>query len=165
MHIDRGLKVPDHNDIRHHSLPTTWVKAAMLVRLNSIIRGHSGVSRRVTDSLLNLIRNNLIPIVPLKGTVSASGDLMPLSHIAGAIEGNLDVFIQSGSLNHHRVVSAKEALEMGGTKPVSLAPKEGLGLINGTAVSAAVAILDMYETIQLAILSQVLTAMGVEALL
>lgn len=137
----------------------------MLIRLNSIIRGHSAVSRPVIDLLLAFLRNDLVPVIPLRGTVSASGDLMPLSYIAGALEGNPDILVQTGASHDYRMISAKEALRILRIEPITLGPKEGLGLINGTAVSSAVASLVIHETNQIAVVTQILTAMGVEALL
>jgi phenylalanine ammonia-lyase len=84
---------------------------------------------------------------------------MPLSYIVGAIEGNLDIY---GELEDGRVITTDKALPLVGLKPVTLSPTDRLGLVNGTACSAAVASLVVYETHQLAVLAQALTAMAVE---
>lgn len=141
-------------------MPAEWVKGTMLIRGNTVARGHSGVTLRVIETLVALLQNNLTPIVPLRGSISASGDLSPLSYIAGAITGNPDIYFQSPA----GIISAQEALRDINIEPIILGPKEGLGLMNGTAVSAAVASLAIYEAHHLAILSHVLTAMAVEAL-
>ncbi|KAL8783657.1 MAG: hypothetical protein Q9195_009317 [Heterodermia aff. obscurata] len=141
-------------------MPAEWVKATMLVRCNSIARGHSAVSLNIIQTIIALIQNNLIPVVPLRGSISASGDLSPLSYIAGAVTGNPDISVLSGK----RVISAKEALQALNISPIELGPKEGLGLMNGTAVSSAVASLALYDAHHLTVLSHVLTAMAVEAL-
>ena len=142
-------------------MPSDWVKGTILVRCNSISRGHSAVSLRVIETLVALLVNNLTPVVPLRGSISASGDLSPLSYIAGAVTGNPDIFVRSDK----GIISAAEALEQIRMSPLVLGPKEGLGLMNGTATSAAVASLALYETHQITILTQILTAMALEALL
>ena len=160
--VDKG-STSDHE--KHaHSLPATWVKAAMLIRCNSLVRGHSAVSYEVIDAILKLICNNLTPIIPLRGTISASGDLMPLSYIAGTLEGSPDIWVRVGKGVTRKAVSAREALVLAKLNPFTLQPKEALGLINGTAPSTAVACIALYESHHLALLAQILTAMAVEAL-
>lgn len=113
---------------------------------------------------MTLVRNGWTPVTPLRGTVSASGDLLPLSYIAGAIEGSPDIRVNVGKGVSQRFVSAKEALGMAGLSPRRLGPKEGLGLINGTAASTSLGSLVLYETHHLAVLTQILTAVAVEVL-
>ncbi|KAL8832270.1 MAG: hypothetical protein Q9191_000369 [Dirinaria sp. TL-2023a] len=144
-----------------HAMPSDWVKGTMVVRCNSVARGHSAVSLDVIKTILALVREELVPVIPLRGSISASGDLSPLSYIAGAVCGNPDIYVQSRT----GAISAKAALQRIGIDPKVLGPKEGLGLMNGTALSAAVASLALYETHHITILSQVITAMAVEALL
>lgn len=163
--IDKDAQTSGNENWGSHALPAMWVKATMLARCNSLIRGHSAVSANVIDTIVSLVRNEIIPIIPLRGTVSASGDLMTLSYIAGAIEGNPDIYVQVGRGEGRKVVSAKDSLALAGLDPVRLRAKEALGLINGTAPSAAVGSIALYETHHLAVLSQILTCMGVEALL
>lgn len=142
-------------------MPTSWVRASMLIRCNSIIRGHSGVRICVAQTILHLLNKNIIPVVPLRGSISASGDLSPLSYIAGAIEGSPDIYVR---LADGKVLSAAEALSDAGIEPVIFQPKEGLGLLNGTAFSAATASLALHQSRDIVLLSQVLTAMSVEAM-
>lgn len=132
----------------------------MLVRCNSVVKGHSAVSLPAINGLLQLLQKNATPVVPLRGTISASGDLMPLAYVTGAMEGNPGIFVRVNG----DVITAQEALKKIGMKAVTLGPKEGLGLVNGTAASAAVASLALYETHQLALLAQIVTALSVEAL-
>jgi len=107
----------------------------------------------------------MTPVIPVRGSISASGDLIPLSYLAGALQGNPDIFVRTGKVHKdYRVVPASEALKLAEIEPVVLAAKEGLGLLNGTAASASVASLAIYESNHIAILSQLLTAMGCEAL-
>src|SRR5215469_6737551 len=146
------------------SMPEAWVRGAMLIRCNSLLRGHSAVRLSVIQSLTELLRQDLIPVVPLRGSISASGDLCPLSYIAAVLEGNPDVWVWTGDKKARRPIRSNEALLEAGIKPVSFDAKEGLGLLNGTAVSCSVAALALYEANHLAVMSQVLTAMAVEAL-
>ncbi|KAF2090130.1 phenylalanine ammonia-lyase [Saccharata proteae CBS 121410] len=150
------------DDLASTAMPSSWVKGTMLSRINSIIRGHSAVSLPVIEQILAFLHHDITPVIPLRGSISASGDLSPLSYIAGALEGSSGVYVRMGG--SHGIKTAKEALEIIGLRPVILAAKEGLGLLNGTAASASAASLALYETHHLAALSQVLTSMAVEAL-
>lgn len=145
-----------------HAMPASWVRATMIVRCNATARGHSAVTLEVLQTILALLRHGLTPVIPLRGTVSASGDLMPLAYIAGVLEGNPDIVVRNkdGSLT-----SAEDALVAANLRRITFGPKEALGLVNGTAPSAALASLVIYDAHQLAVLVQALTAMAVEALL
>lgn len=165
---DRGMvksnpgKRADFSEIRSHSVPTSWVRAAMIIRCNSLLRGHSGVRFVLIDHILQLLKNDMIPVIPLRGSISASGDLTPLSYIAGVLEGNPDISVLNEKTDE--VIAADEALEKIGLSPIELGPKEGLGLLNGTAFSAGTSALVLHDVSQLLLLSHVLTAMGTEAL-
>jgi phenylalanine ammonia-lyase len=104
----------------------------------------------------------MTPVVPLRGSISASGDLTPLAYIAGALEGNPDISVHKANGG---IVGADEALTELNLKPLEFGPKEGLGLLNGTAFSCGAASLVLFEASQLVLLSQLLTAMGTEAML
>ncbi|KAL7629128.1 hypothetical protein AAE478_000647 [Parahypoxylon ruwenzoriense] len=143
-----------------HSMPSSWVRGAIAVRLNSTLRGHSAVSLPILKAVTALLEHNLNPVVPLRGSVSSSGDLMPLSYVAGSIEGNPDILIERNG----KVLPAPQALEEAGLQPVKLGPKEGLGLVNGTSSSAALAAIVITEAHRLALLTQALTGLAVEAL-
>ncbi|GJC81332.1 L-beta-phenylalanine forming phenylalanine aminomutase [Colletotrichum liriopes] len=106
----------------------------MVIRANQNLRGHSAVRIEVIEALLNLLRHDITPMVPLRGTISASGDLMPLSYIAGTLIGDPNISVTVGSGYNRKVMSACDALKRFDIKPVELQPKEGLGLINGTAL-------------------------------
>lgn len=159
------VTLSDWSAISKLSMPEEWVRAAMVVRCNSVLRGHSAVRLEVIQAIINLLEHNLIPLVPLRGSISASGDLCPLSYIAGVLEGNPDVKVWSGSKNERKLIPANEALQQVGLGSVDFGPKEILGLINGTAFSAGIASLAQHHADLLVLLAQVLTAMGVEALL
>ncbi|KAI2781642.1 phenylalanine ammonia-lyase [Daldinia loculata] len=143
-----------------HSMPSSWVRGAIAVRCNSNLRGHSAVTLPVLKSIVALVKHNLNPMIPLRGSVSSSGDLMPLSYIAGTIEGNPDILIEKNG----KVIPAPQALKEAGLQPVKLGPKEGLGLVNGTSSSAALAAMVITDAHRLALLTQALTGMAVEAL-
>ena len=147
-------------------MPESWVRASILVRLNSLAHGASGVLLSTVEALLQLLRKDVVPRVPLRGSISASGDLSPLAYIAGVLEGkpSLSAYIGKRENAQRRLERADVALAEQSISPIVLRAREGLALVNGTSVSAAVAALAMHEALCLAALSQVLTAMSVEAL-
>lgn len=144
----------------------SWVRASMLIRLNSLAGGTSGVRLSTIDTLVQLLEKDVVPRVPIRGSISASGDLSPLSYIGGAIQGKPTVTVWVGDrLPGARFVArADKALAMHSIKPVKLAAKEGLAIVNGTAISAGVGALATHEAMFQTALSQILTAMSVEAL-
>ncbi|KAK3997781.1 L-Aspartase-like protein [Cladorrhinum sp. PSN332] len=150
--------------LRGHALPNPIVKAAMLIRCNSLMRGHSGVRISVIDSVMKLLSKGMAPVVPLRGSISASGDLSTLSYIAGAVEGNPDIFVRANVNGERKIIPANEGLKLANIEPVRLQAKEGLGITNGTAPSCAAASIVLHQANQLALLVQLLTAMGTEAL-
>lgn len=82
----------DHNMVEEKSImPPSWIRAMMLLRANSLLRGHSAVRLETIDNLLTLVTKNCIPIVPLRGSISASGDLQPLSYLCAVLQGNPDI--------------------------------------------------------------------------
>ena len=147
-------------------MPESWARASIVIRVNSLASGHSGVRSVILDSMIGLLENNIVPLIPLRGSISASGDLMPLSYIGGAIQGDPGVVVwaRSAQNGRRRVTTADVALKESSLTPIDFEPKEGLAIINGTAVSTGVAALAMHDANCLAATSQVLTAMSVEAL-
>ena len=117
----------------------------------------------LVENMIRLLANNITPRIPLRGSISASGDLMPLSYIAGTLEGKSTVKVWTGK-SHDHITTAKTALAEASIPPISLGPKEGLAIVNGTAVSTGVAVLAVHDANNLVALSQILTAMSVEAL-
>ncbi|KAJ7826808.1 L-Aspartase-like protein [Mycena olivaceomarginata] len=166
--------LPLLDPLHSSSMPESWVRGSILCRMNSLLRGHSGVRWELLQKMNDLLSANITPLVPLRGSISASGDLAPLSyHLAhatlcpaGCVMGNprIRVFDGPAAFGGRKIVSCREALSAHRIEPLPLAPKEGVGLTNGTAFSAAVASLVLNDAVHLALLSQVCTAMGTEAL-
>ena len=127
------------NLIRSHAtgtgepLPARVVRAAMLVRLNSMANGNSGVRPAVAELLVGMLNRKITPYVPRFGSLGASGDLAPSGHVALSMMGEGKVYLGQ------RLVSAAEGLSRAGLKPVELEAKEGLSLINGTCFTTALA--------------------------
>ncbi|KAL8643442.1 MAG: hypothetical protein Q9226_008369, partial [Calogaya cf. arnoldii] len=148
-------------------MPDSWVRATILLRSNSLATGNSGVRSDLVHNLVQLLNLNISPIIPLRGSISASGDLIPLSYIAATLQGSREVEVwtgRKGDKRHRRRLTAEEALSQVSLGLLDLGPKEGLTMVNGTSVSAGVASLALHDVHGLISLSQVLTAMAVEAL-
>ena len=161
---ERALPLDD--PVAATCMPESWARAAILVRINSLVSGHSGVRRVVIDRMTDLLEHGIIPRIPLRGSISASGDLSPLSYVGGVLQGKptLTVWAVDPRTGVKRVTNAKQALAEKSLEPIHLEAKEGLAIVNGTAISCAVGALAVQEAENLAILAQVLTAMSVEAL-
>jgi histidine ammonia-lyase len=110
------------------------MRLAMAMKVIGLARGHSGVRRLVVDRLLELLEQDAIPCVPAQGSVGASGDLAPLGHLSAALLGEGRISLKG------RIMPAGEALRALGMEPLSLGPKEGIALLNGTQISTAVAL-------------------------
>ncbi|MCJ1265171.1 hypothetical protein MMC22_005046 [Lobaria immixta] len=147
-------------------MPESWARAAMMIRLNSLSSGKSGVQLSTLNSLVQLLEHDITPRIPIRGSISASGDLSPLSYIGGVMQGKPTLTAWAGNrrTGQRRILKANMALAEANIAPIELRAKEGLAIVNGTAMSAGVAALAMHEAHSQAILSQVLTAMSVEAL-
>jgi phenylalanine ammonia-lyase len=148
-----------------NQMPEAWVRGTMLIRLNSLSSGASGVRLATVQTLYKLLEENIVPLTPLRGSISASGDLSPLSYIGGTMQGKPNLLVWAGPPSNRRVIRADCALAEKSIPKVRLGPKEGLAIVNGTAASTSVGALAMHEAMCQAALSQVLTAMSVEALL
>ncbi len=114
-------------------------RAIMLLRANCLISGFSGVEPSTVELLLDFLNNDITPVVPEKGSVGASGDLAPLSHIALALIGEGEVEFKGS------IVNSDIAIKTLGRAPAILGPKDGLALINGTACMAALGALAVFE--------------------
>ncbi|HEX2546320.1 MAG TPA: histidine ammonia-lyase [Ramlibacter sp.] len=110
------------------------VRMILLLKAASLARGHSGVREEVVDGLLAMHNRGVVPVIPAKGSVGASGDLAPLAHLCLPLIGEGEAFFEGLRM------PGSHALERAGLRPVQLGPKEGLALINGTQVSTALAL-------------------------
>lgn len=140
------------------NLDVITARAVVLTRLCSLARGYSGVSIALLERLVWLLNENVIPVIPSEGSVGASGDLTPLSYIAGTLVGERDVYIDGQIVPVAQVYAEKNML------PLTLRPKEGLALMNGTAVMTAIACLNYKKAEQIALASTLITALNVLAL-
>lgn len=152
------------NLIRSHAagvgapLPPGVVRAVMLLRANVLLRPTSGVRPELLDALLAMLNAGVVPLVPEQGSVGASGDLAPLSHIALALMGEGSVLADGGS------VPASQALAAAGLAPYRFAPKEGLAFINGTQAQTAILALLVHDANVLWRSATAAAAMSLEAL-
>ena len=164
MHIDKkDLAQLQYNLIRSHctgvgaAFPKLTTRAIMLLRANCLASGFSGVSIELIELLFDFINNHVTPVVPEKGSVGASGDLAPLSHIALALIGEGDVEFDG------KIVKSDFAITQINKKPAQLKAKDGLALINGTAVMAALGALAIYESKRIIKIADIATAATLEA--
>ncbi|WP_223668989.1 histidine ammonia-lyase [Kangiella shandongensis] len=119
-------------------LPDNVVRLLMVLKLSSLSQGHSGVRRETVDALIQLVNHEVYPCIPEKGSVGASGDLAPLAHMSCTLIG-------VGEVRHNgKILSAEEGLKIAGLKPMTLAAKEGLALLNGTQCSTALALAGLF---------------------
>jgi histidine ammonia-lyase len=130
-----------HNLIISHAvcvgppLAPEVVRAMLVIRINTLMRGHSGIRVATLQALAEVLNRGVVPVIPEKGSVGASGDLAPLSHLAAVLLGAGEAFFDGERL------PGAEALGRAGLEPVTLTPKEGLALNNGTAQMLATAVL------------------------
>lgn len=107
----------------------------MCIRVNSLLRGHSAIRLSVLESMVKFLNLGITPLVPLRTSISASGDLSPLAYIAASLCGHPDLRVIDRSSGEPVIKSAVQALEENQMEKVRLLPKEGLALINGTGES------------------------------
>ena len=136
------------------------VRALIILRANVLSRGLSGVREETLDLLLELYRKNVLPVIPEKGSVGASGDLAPLAHLALVLIGEGEAFCADGARRPGRA-----ALAQAGLAPLVLEAKEGLALVNGTQAMQAVGGLALLEAERLAQVCDLGAAMTIEALM
>lgn len=139
-------------------LPVRAVRATIALRANVLAKGHSGIRIETLRALVALLNRGVHPLVPSRGSVGASGDLAPLAHLALVLVGEGQVWDGASAR------PAREALAAAGLAPMSLHPKEGLALINGTQPSAAVLALALLGAERLARAADIAAALSIDAL-
>ncbi|WP_165475052.1 histidine ammonia-lyase [Legionella yabuuchiae] len=140
-------------------LPDEIVKLILLLKINSLARGFSGVRAIIIETLVKFYNAGIYPCIPAKGSVGASGDLAPLAHLSLPLVGEGTARYQG------KIISGCEALKLISQEPFELAPKEGLALINGTQVSTAIAYYYLLEAQVLLAASVAISALSVDAAL
>lgn len=153
-----------NNLIRSHSagvgeeFPSEICRAMMLLRANTLAKGCSGVRVEIIENLLSLLNAGVTPSIPRQGSVGASGDLVPLAHMALLLTGQGKAYFQGNSL------SGSEALQKAGLSALDLGSKEALALVNGTQAMAAVGVMSLLRGERLARTADIIGAMSLEAL-
>ena len=166
VRIDRkDLRTLQRNLLLSHSagvgapLPIPEARALLLLRCNVLAKGHSGIRPRTLQLALDMLNRGVIPVVPERGSVGASGDLAPLAHLALVLIGEGEAFVGGERL------PGRAALARAGLEPVVLEAKEGLALVNGTQAMCAVGALALLRAEALADVADLAGAMTLEGLL
>lgn len=158
-----NLMALQRNLVRSHSagigrpLPANIVRLIMALKCLSLGRGASGIRPIVIHHLQNMAKADIIPRIPEKGSVGASGDLAPLAHMSAAMMGEGDVFYKGQQM------PAAKAFQKAGLTKLELHAKEGLALLNGTQASTALALVGLFEAWRLALSSLTTTALSIDA--
>ena len=148
------------------------VRLTLVLKIASLARGHSGVRPQVIDALIALVNAQVYPVIPAKGSVGASGDLAPLAHLSAVLLGLGEASVpgaagatidRGANRNARSVVLATDALAVAGLRPLTLAAKEGLALLNGTQVSTALALCALFAAEDVFAAAVVAGAMSVDA--
>ncbi len=137
---------------------TAQVRGIMLLRVNVLAKGHSGIRVQTLQTLVEMLNRGVHPVIPMRGSVGASGDLSPLSHLALPLIGEGEAEYEGEILN------GAEAMRRAGLEPVILAAKEGLALNNGTQVMAALGVLILLEAERLCKYADLTAAASIDAL-
>lgn len=138
--------------------PDEVVRAAHLLRINTLALGHSGVRVELVERMIALLNAGVLPFVPARGSVGASGDLAPLAHLCLPLVGEGRAFVDG------ELIDAADALARAGLEPLELASKEGLSLINGTQFMTAMGIVFGLRARRLLRMADLVAALSVEAL-
>jgi histidine ammonia-lyase len=159
-------------------LPIEIVRAMMVLRINALAKGYSGIRLSTVELLMEMLNHNIVPIIPSQGSVGASGDLVQLAHLVLAMMGKGKVFQNKKGINEKskvrekgkeksekgEVVDAATALRRNKLQPIKLTAKEGLALINGTQMMTAYAALAIHQARRLAKTADIASAISVETL-
>ncbi|MDD2483953.1 MAG: histidine ammonia-lyase [Eubacteriales bacterium] len=160
--LDDSIKLQE-NLITSHScgvgepLPIEVVRAMMLLRINALAVGYSGIRITTVETLLEMLNKGVIPVVPSKGSLGASGDLVPLAHMSLVLLGMGEAYYQGQRM------SGQEAMQRAEIDPVKLTSKEGLALINGTPAMCSLGALSVIDAITLLKTAEIIAALSMEA--
>lgn len=141
-----------------NNLPTEAVRAIMLLRINALSKGFSGIRLQTLETLVEMLNKGVHPCIPEKGSLGASGDLAPLSHMVLPMLGEGEAEFNG------KIMTGKEAMELARISIIQLISKEGLALINGTQAMTGVGALAVYDSIELLKVSDIVSALTLEAL-
>ena len=134
------------------TLPTSVARAVMLVRCNSLCRGYSGVRPVIVDLIRDMLNNDVVPVMPKRGSVSASGDLMPLSYLASCMNGRPDARVS----HKGQEMTAPEAFKKTNLQSIEFEEKEALAVVNAGSCASSLAACVLFEANIAAILTQVI---------
>lgn len=134
------------------------VRGTMLLRINTLVKGYSGIRLETINVLMEMLNKGVHPVIPEKGSLGASGDLAPLAHMVLVMLGEGEAYYQGIRM------SGKEAMEKAGIPTIQLTSKEGLALINGTPVMTAIGGLAAYDALNLTKIADISAALTIEAL-
>ncbi|SFG46694.1 histidine ammonia-lyase [Neptunomonas qingdaonensis] len=156
--LQRSIVLSHAAGVGQFMQPST-VRLMMVLKINSLARGYSGIRLQVIEALITLLNAEVYPCIPEKGSVGASGDLAPLAHMSTVLLG------EGEALYNGERISGAAALKVAGLEPIALGPKEGLALLNGTQASAAFALQGLFAAEDLYAAATVTGALSVEAAL
>lgn len=157
-HLQRAI-VLSHAAGVGELMSQSTVRLMMALKINSLARGYSGIRFEVIDALLKLLNAGVYPCIPVKGSVGASGDLAPLAHMSTVLLGEGEILYKDKRL------SGKDGLAIANLEPITLGPKEGLALLNGTQASTALALQGLFRAEDLFSAALVTGSLSVEAAL
>ena len=161
---DKKIKKLQENLVKSHAcgvgeaLPKDVVRTMMLLRLNSLLKGYSGVREELVNKIASALNKDFYPYVPSQGSVGASGDLVPLAHVSLSLIGKGEAFLNG------KILPSSHVLSKIGVKPLKLDVKEGIALINGTQFMTSIAIISYIDAVNLLKNAQVAGVLSLEAL-
>jgi histidine ammonia-lyase len=155
--LQRNLILSHATGVGEH-LPEDVVRSAMMLRANSLAKGYSGIRLSTVEMLVSMLNKRIYPAIPAKGSVGASGDLAPLSHMVLVMLGEGHAYVNG------QLLEGTEVLKTCGLEPLVLSGKEGLALINGTQIMTAVGTIAWHDAVNLMKAADISAALSVEAL-
>jgi len=144
------------------------VRAAILIRANTLAKGHSGIRPELIDTLLGMLNRKVTPLIPSQGSLGSSGDLAPLAHLALVFCQDPDESLESAcgkAWYQGQLLSGKDAMEASGITRITLRGKEGLAVTNGATFATAMVSLATHDASQLLSVAEISTSLTMEALL